>query len=148
MRADVPEDAAALLDVRVPGGSVTVSGVRLNVSVALQYLESWLRGSGAVGINNLMEDTATAEISRAQLWQWIRHQVALEDGAPMSADRYRSTRDAEVAALTRDRPDMIRLGDAAQLLDDLVLGSDFAEFLTVPGARLLDGDGVDHGATR
>ena len=148
MRADVPEDAAALLDVRVPGGSVTVSGVRLNVSVALQYLESWLRGSGAVGINNLMEDTATAEISRAQLWQWIRHQVALEDGAPMSADRYRSTRDAEAAALTRDRPDMIRLGDAAQLLDDLVLGTDFAEFLTVPGARLLDGDGVDHGATR
>ncbi|HKT08013.1 MAG TPA: malate synthase A [Gemmatimonadaceae bacterium] len=145
-RLDVPEDAAALLDARVPGGSVTGGGVRLNVSVALQYLESWLRGSGAVGINNLMEDTATAEISRAQLWQWIRNDVPVA-GAPFTGDAYRATREAEVAALTRDRPDMTRLGDAARLLDDLVLGDAFAEFLTVPGARLLDRDGADHGAT-
>jgi len=146
-RADVAEDAAALLDARVPGGSITAGGVRLNVSVALQYLESWLRGSGAVGINNLMEDTATAEISRAQLWQWIRHAVPVEGGTPFTADGYRAAREAEVAALTRDRPDMTRLGDAAQLLDALVLGEEFAEFLTLPGARLLDRDGVDHGAT-
>ena len=146
-RADVREDAAALLDARVPGGSITAGGVRLNVSVALQYLESWLRGWGAVAINNLMEDTATAEISRAQLWQWIRHAVPVEGGTPFTADGYRATRDAEVAALTRGRPDMTRLGDAAHLLDDLVLGEEFAEFLTVPGARLLDRDGVDHGAT-
>jgi malate synthase len=146
-RADVAEDAAALLDARVPGGSVTAGGVRLNVSVALQYLESWLRGSGAVGINNLMEDTATAEISRAQLWQWIRHRMPVDGGAPFTADGYRATREAEVAALTRDRPDMTRLGDAARLLDDLVVGDEFAEFLTVPGARLLDGDGEHHGAT-
>jgi malate synthase len=146
-RAEVPEDAAALLDARVPGGAVTAGGVRLNVSVALQYLESWLRGSGAVGINNLMEDTATAEISRAQLWQWIRNNVPVDGGAPFTADGYRATRAAEVEALTRDRPDMTRLGDAAHLLDDLVLGDEFAEFLTVPGARLLDRDGEDHGAT-
>ena len=146
-RGDVAERAAALLDARVPDGRVTVAGVRLNVSVALQYLESWLRGSGAVGINNLMEDTATAEISRAQLWQWIRHGVTLDDGTAMTADIYRTTRAAEVAALQRDRPDMTRLGDAVHLLDDLVLGEDFAEFLTLPGARLLDGDGADQGAT-
>jgi len=146
-RGDVAERAAALLDARVPDGRVTVAGVRLNVSVALQYLESWLRGSGAVGINNLMEDTATAEISRAQLWQWIRHGVTLDDGTAMTADIYRTARAAEVAALQRDRPDMTRLGDAVHLLDDLVLGEDFAEFLTLPGARLLDGDGADQGAT-
>ncbi|HXE60828.1 MAG TPA: malate synthase A [Gemmatimonadaceae bacterium] len=147
LREDVAENAAALLDARVPGGHVTNAGVRLNVGVALQYLESWLRGSGAVGINNLMEDTATAEISRAQLWQWIRHHVSLDDGAAMTADAYRTTRATEVAALERDRPDMTRLGDAARLLDDLVLGDDFAEFLTLPGARLLDGDGADQGVT-
>ncbi|HEY7895504.1 MAG TPA: malate synthase A [Gemmatimonadaceae bacterium] len=146
LREDVVENAAAVLDARVPDGRVTVAGVRLNVSVALQYLESWLRGSGAVGINNLMEDTATAEISRAQLWQWIRHGVTLDDGTAMTADTYRTTRAAEVAAL-RHRPDMTRLGDAARLLDDLVLGEDFAEFLTLPGALLLDGDGADQGAT-
>ena len=66
-------DAARLLDVRIPRGAVTEAGVRGNVSVALQYLEAWLRGSGAVAINNLMEDAATAEIARAQLWQWIHH---------------------------------------------------------------------------
>jgi malate synthase len=147
LRDDVAENAAALLDARVPGGRVTVAGVRLNVSVALQYLESWLRGSGAVGINNLMEDTATAEISRAQLWQWIRQRVTLDDGAALTGDGYRTARAAEVAALERDRPDMTRLGDAAHLLDTLVLGDNFAEFLTLPGARLLDGDGSDQGAT-
>ena len=71
---------ARLLDVRVPGGRVTEAGVRGNVSVALQYLEAWLRGAGAVAINNLMEDTATAEIARAQLWQWIHHGTAGRDG--------------------------------------------------------------------
>ena len=77
-----PVDPARLLDVRVPGGRVTEAGVRGNVSVALQYLEAWLRGSGAVAINNLMEDTATAEIARAQLWQWIHHGTPDETGTP------------------------------------------------------------------
>ena len=75
-----PVDRARLLDVRVPGGRVTEAGVRGNVSVALQYLEAWLRGAGAVAINNLMEDTATAEIARAQLWQWIRHGTRTRPG--------------------------------------------------------------------
>ncbi|HEX5831655.1 MAG TPA: malate synthase A, partial [Gemmatimonadaceae bacterium] len=71
-----------LLRLEVPGGRVTREGVRLNVDVALQYLDAWLRGNGAVAIHNLMEDAATAEISRAQLWQWLRHRAVLDDGRP------------------------------------------------------------------
>src|SRR6185437_4901746 len=79
-------DPARLLDVRIPGGRVTEAGVRGNVSVALQYLEAWLRGAGAVAINNLMEDTATAEIARAQLWQWIHHGTPDESGRPVTLE--------------------------------------------------------------
>ena len=88
-RDDVRVTGKALLDVRVPGGRITDAGVHGDVSVALQYLEAWLRGSGAVAINNMMEDTATAEIARAQLWQWIRHGVTTEEGAPVTLDRVR-----------------------------------------------------------
>ena len=87
-----------LLDVRVPGGRVTEAGVHGNVSVALQYLEAWLRGSGAVAINNLMEDTATAEIARAQLWQWIHHGTADEAGRPVTLARVRAVLEEELAA--------------------------------------------------
>ena len=97
--AEVPGDPAALLDLRVDGGSVTEAGARLNVSVALQYLDSWLRGNGAAAINNLMEDAATAEISRSQLWQWRMTGTPLDDGKPLTADRYRAIRDEELAAL-------------------------------------------------
>jgi malate synthase len=82
--AEVPGDPAALLDLRVPDGAVTEAGVRLNVSVALQYLDAWLRGNGAAAINNLMEDAATAEISRSQLWQWRMRLSPLDDGWPRS----------------------------------------------------------------
>ena len=71
--------ASSCWTVRVPGGRVTEAGVRGNISVALQYLAAWLGGSGAVAINNLMEDAATAEIARSQLWQWIRHGAKTED---------------------------------------------------------------------
>ncbi len=90
-----PDSVAALLDVRVPGGVVTEAGVRANVRVALQYLEAWMRGHGAVAIDNLMEDTATAEIARAQLWQWCRHGVMLAEGGVMTRDRYEAVRDEE-----------------------------------------------------
>jgi malate synthase len=135
---EVPGDPGALLDLRVDGGAVTEAGVRLNVSVALQYLDSWLRGNGAAAINNLMEDAATAEISRSQLWQW-RVTATLSDGAPLTADRYRTIRSEELAALnhaasgshTGDAP-RSRLSEAAALLDRLVLDDDFTEFLTLP----------------
>lgn len=138
-RDDVHVRAEDLLDVSVPGGRITSEGVRSNVSVALQYLESWLRGSGAVGINNLMEDTATAEISRAQLWQWLQHSAVLRDtGETMTPELYRDVRSDEAAALSSARQGENRYDDAAALLDDLVLGDTFAEFLTVAGASDLD----------
>jgi len=143
-RPDVNVSADQILDVRVPGGTVSAGGVKSNVSVALQYLESWMRGSGAVAIYNLMEDTATAEISRAQLWQWLR-QGADVDGERFTRRMYERVRDAEVAALSKEGGHN-RLRDAAALLDELVLGDDFAEFLTLPGERYLE-DGASS-ATR
>ena len=128
--AEVPGDPGALLDLRVDGGAATEAGARLNVSVALQYLDSWLRGNGAAAINNLMEDAATAEISRSQLWQWRVTGTPLDEGGPLTADRYRAIRDEELAAL--GGPDEARLGEAAHLLDQLVLDDDFVEFLTLP----------------
>jgi malate synthase len=131
--AEVPGAPADLLDLHVPGGAVTEGGVRLNVSVALQYLDAWLRGNGAAAINNLMEDAATAEISRSQLWQWRTTGVALDDGQPLTSERYRAIRAEELATLERSAADSgARLREAAALLDDLVLEDAFTEFLTLP----------------
>jgi malate synthase len=135
LRADVSVSAADLVDLRVDGGRVTEVGVRQDVSVALAYLDSWLRGNGAAAINNLMEDAATAEISRSQLWQWRVTGVPLDDGQPLSADRYRSIRDEELARL--GGRSVGRLADAADLLDGLVLDDEFAEFLTLRAYPLL-----------
>ncbi|HEX7117983.1 MAG TPA: malate synthase A [Longimicrobiales bacterium] len=132
-REDVQASPHALLDVRVPGGRVTVDGVAGNVRVALEYLAAWLGGLGAVAIRNLMEDAATAEIARAQLWQWRRHAVALEDGAPFTADRYRALRERELQQLQRENGgDAPKYREAARLLDELVLAEEFVEFLTLP----------------
>ena len=138
LREDVSVSAGQLRDLRVPGGTVTEAGLRLNVSVALQYLDAWLGGNGAAAINNLMEDAATAEISRSQLWQWRTAGVAIEGGRPFDADTYRSIRDEELAALGGPTGGSGRLGDAAELLDRLVLDDDFAEFLTLRAYTLLD----------
>ncbi|MGH7525741.1 MAG: malate synthase A [Gemmatimonadales bacterium] len=119
-----------LLDVRIPGGRVTEAGVRGNVSVGLQYLEAWLRGHGAVAINNMMEDTATAEIARAQLWQWIRHRTPTEGREPVTLERVRKILQEELSRL-RATAAGSRLSDAAQLLDALVSAEEFPEFLTL-----------------
>jgi malate synthase len=121
-----------LADLHVPGGTVTDAGVRLNVNVALQYLEAWLRGSGAVAIHNLMEDAATAEISRAQLWQWVSRGVTTAEGTRVDAELYRRVRAEELDALLAERgATPHRLHDAAALLDRLVLSERFDEFLTL-----------------
>jgi malate synthase len=130
-REDVRVTAKDLLDVRVPGGRITEAGLRSDVSVALQYLEAWLRGSGAVAINNMMEDTATAEIARAQLWQWIRHGVRTERGEQVTLDRVRALLREEVARLQLAASGDNRLADAAELLEDLVAAREFPEFLTL-----------------
>jgi len=125
-----------LIDVRIPGGSVTEHGVRANVSIGLSYLASWLAGNGAAAINNLMEDAATAEISRSQLWQWRVRAIPLDDGGPMSAERYSAIRDEELGKLRASLPDY-PWTDAAALLDELVLSDDFADFLTLSAYRRL-----------
>jgi malate synthase len=130
-RDDVRITAKALLDARVPGGRITGAGLHSDVSVALQYLEAWLRGSGAVAINNMMEDTATAEIARAQLWQWIRHGVRTEEGEPVTLDRVKRLLREEVARLEATAAGETRLAEAADLLDSLVSARDFPEFLTL-----------------
>jgi malate synthase len=136
LREDVTPNAAALLDVRIVGGKITDGGIRTNVSVGLQYIDSWLRGNGAAAINNLMEDAATAEISRAQLWQWIRHKATTDDGAPITLERYRTTRNEELATL--GGVSVGRLGDAAAILDGLIESDEFATFLTLPAYEYLD----------
>jgi malate synthase len=135
-RAEVSADAAALLDPTVPGGKITEAGVRLNVSVALQYLSSWLLENGAAAINNLMEDAATAEISRAQLWQWIRTGSRLDDGRPVTRALYERVRAEELDRLGGAAE--ARYGDAARLLDGLVLADTFEDFLTIPAYDLLE----------
>ena len=132
-----PVERERLLDVRIPGGRVTEAGVRSNVSVALQYLEAWLRGHGAVAINNMMEDTATAEIARAQLWQWIRHAVPTEGGEPVTLERVRKILSEELERLEASAVPGARLAEASQLLDRLVSAEEFPEFLTVEAYQKL-----------
>jgi malate synthase len=125
LREDVHVTEQQLLDVSIPGSTISHAGVRLNVDVGLRYLQSWLAGQGAAAIHGLMEDAATAEISRAQLWQWRDHEVSLSDGGVMDDALYRSLRDEIV-------PELGEGGfQAAQLLDDLVLSQTFEEFLTL-----------------
>jgi malate synthase len=125
-REDVSVEAGDLLDIRVPGGEVTEDGVRNNVSVGLRYLESWLRGVGAAAIYNLMEDAATAEISRAQIWQWIRHDK-------VERPHVVELEDEELADAGEGRWD-----DARAVFDRVALDDDFAEFLTLPAYEYLD----------
>jgi malate synthase len=139
LRPEVDTRGEQLIDADVPGGMVTDGGVRMNVEVAMLYLESWLRGNGAVAIHNLMEDAATAEISRSQLWQWIQHGAPIDGAGAMTREYYQRVR-AEVLERLETAVDaggFSRLHEAAALLDALVLG-EFEEFLTIPGYRLLD----------
>jgi malate synthase len=138
LRDDVDVSAKALRRLRVDGGTITEAGYRANVSVALQYLDAWLAGNGAAAINNLMEDAATAEISRSQLWQWRTSGARLDDGREASADLFRQVRDEELEKLGGAAGGAGRLGDAAAVLDRLVLDDEFAEFLTLRAYALLD----------
>lgn len=126
LRQDVQTKAKDLVNIQVPGGQITEAGVRLNVNVALQYLNAWLEGNGAAAIYNLMEDTATAEISRAQLWQWLCHEAKLDDGRSFTREMYQQIRVEELASLGNSG----RFAEAAEILDELVLNDSFIEFLT------------------
>lgn len=117
-----------LLTPHITGGAVTEEGVTININRALRYIEAWLGGKGAVPLNNLMEDAATAEISRAQLWQWIHHKVQLSDGRTMTATLYHEIRNREMNQLTKSDPG--RFIQAGVILNQLVLSQDFKDFLT------------------
>jgi malate synthase len=130
-RDDVQVSGGDLVDVGIAGAAISEEGLVNNVSVALQYLAAWLGGLGAVAIYNLMEDAATAEISRAQLWQWIRHRATTSDGEPVTRERYLAIRDREEARLRQAGHDAPRLREAGELLDEMVLAEQFPAFLTL-----------------
>jgi malate synthase len=132
-RDDVQVRAADLLDLAATPGSITREGLRENVEVALLYLEAWLRGLGAVGIHNLMEDAATAEISRSQIWQWVHNGSKLEDGTVVTADLVRHVLDQELARILaeQDFPGS-RFPLARRIFEEVSLADDFADFLTLP----------------
>ena len=142
-REDVSVSAEDLLDVASTPGSITEDGLRSDVNVGIQYISSWLRGNGAAGIYGLMEDAATAEISRSQVWQWVRHGVELEDGRPVTADLVRWAEDEELERIrgeigddgwfyAQGRPD-----ESRALFEQVALADDFVEFLTLPAYEKL-----------
>ena len=134
-RPDVSVTARDLLAVDKTPGGVTEAGLRNNISVALQYLATWLGGNGAVAIFNLMEDAATAEISRSQIWQWVHNDVILDDGPLVTKDVVERMIDEELAKireLAGDGFDAARYGQAVALFTEVALADSFAEFLTLP----------------
>jgi malate synthase len=141
-RPEVSVTAGQLLDVRVPGGVVSEDGLRLNVSVGIQYIESWMRGVGAAAINNLMEDVATAEISRSQVWQWARHASPLREGSPVTADLVRELADEEMGKLRERFGDELwskgRFGEARGVFEEVALAKDFPSFLTLVALKHID----------
>jgi len=141
-RPEVSVTAAQLIDVRVPDGSITENGLRMNVSVGIQYLESWMRGVGAAAINNLMEDVATAEISRSQVWQWIRHSSRLSDGSTVNADLVREIADDELAQLQERVGEEAwaksRFSEARAAFEEVALSASFPAFLTLVAQRYVD----------
>jgi malate synthase len=134
-RPDVAVTAQDLLAVAKTPGGITEAGLRSNISVALQYLAAWLGGSGAVAISNLMEDAATAEISRSQVWQWIHNEVILDDGPLVTRDLVERMIDEELVKIREaagDAFDVARYGQAVALFTEVALADSFADFLTVP----------------
>jgi malate synthase len=128
--------------LEVPGGTITEEGVRTNINVGIQYVASWLSGRGAAPIYNLMEDAATAEISRAQLWQWVRHPKGiLNDGRKVTFEMYEELKAEELEKIKLEIGTAAfengRFDEAVSLFDGLIMNEDFAEFLTLPGYELL-----------
>jgi malate synthase len=137
-REDVCVKARDLLALE-PAGPITEAGLRTNVNVALQYIGSWLAGNGCVPINHLMEDAATAEISRSQIWQWIRSPKGwLEDGRKVSLDLFREILGEELRRVSgQPGASSLRYDDAAWVLDRLVSEDAFIDFLTEPAYELV-----------
>jgi malate synthase len=134
--AEVQVSAKDLLTI--PQGTITETGLRNNVSVSIQYMAAWLNGNGCVPINNLMEDAATAEISRAQIWQWIKHPAGkLEDGRKVAAELFRAITREELEKLKAQVGEKAYVSGqyerAAALIDKITTAPDFETFITLPG---------------
>src|SRR5689334_7597599 len=142
-RPEVNVTAAQLLAAKETPGEITSAGLRTNVDVGIRYVELWLRGNGAAAIHNLMEDAATAEISRSQVWQWVHNDVTLADtGEKVTADLVRKTADEATAAI-RDEVggdvfDGGRWKEAREIFEEVALADDFDTFLTLPAYELID----------
>jgi malate synthase len=134
-RPDVSVGAADLLDAESTPGEITEEGLRSDVNVGFRYISFWLGGRGAAGINNLMEDAATAEISRSQIWQWIRH-------GKVTRERVLEVLDEEMAKIRADVGDETwqagRPDETRRVFEEVALGEEFPEFLTLPAYELLD----------
>ena len=142
MREDVRVSAEDLLNTKIEGGTITEEGVRLNINVGILYIESWLGGIGAAAIYNLMEDAATAEISRAQIWQWIHHRQEMADGRILTFQLYQQFLSEEKKKIVRllglNRVNTGRLQQAVAIFDQLVKSKDFNEFLTLGAYKQLN----------
>ena len=138
-RDDVEVSASDLLTPNA--GEITEDGVRLNLKVGIQYLEAWLGGNGCVPLYHLMEDAATAEISRAQVWQWLRHKATLADGRPLTVDLYSSLLEEEMDTIRGEvgdsRFESGHFQRAMQLFDEMIRAEAFSEFLTLPAYEYL-----------
>ncbi|MEA2232534.1 MAG: malate synthase [Solirubrobacteraceae bacterium] len=143
-RDDIEVSAEQLLDVPATGGDITEQGLRSNVNVGIQYISSWLRGNGAAGIYGMMEDAATAEIARGQVWHWVRHGAKLDDGRAITAELVRELETAELEKIREEigddewfekegRPDLSR-----QIFEEVALADKFVEFLTLPAYERLE----------
>ncbi|HEY6278134.1 MAG TPA: malate synthase A, partial [Streptosporangiaceae bacterium] len=135
LREEVSVTGPELLAVDKTPGVITEAGLRNNVSVGLQYLATWLGGNGAVAISNLMEDAATAEIARSQVWQWLHNDVALDDGPTVTRDlveRIIGEELATIRAAAGPAFDAARYDQAVSLFTEVALADDYAEFLTLP----------------
>jgi malate synthase len=136
-RDDVSVDAAMLLAVDETPGAVTEAGLRRNVSVGLRYLQSWLSGTGAAAIDDLMEDAATAEICRAQVWQWVHRGVRMDDGVAVTDELVRRIVTEELAKAPAGSEADPTWVDARAVFEQVALSDDFVEFLTIPAYQLL-----------
>jgi malate synthase len=138
LREDVAIDREALL--KVHDGVRTLAGLRDNIRVGVQYIEAWLRGRGAVPLYNLMEDAATAEISRAQIWQWLQRGAKLDDGQTVTPELFKRTLDEEMTALKTTLPgfETGRFAEAIDLFSRMSLAPQFEEFLTLPAYEILE----------
>jgi malate synthase len=138
-REDVVADAKALIEI--PEGTITEAGVRKNINVGILYIESWLRGNGAAAIYNLMEDAATAEISRTQLWQWIKHAATLDDGREITYTMYQELLPQELEKIKEyvgeENYKNGKFERATKLFDQLILEDTFEEFLTLPAYQYI-----------